>query len=310
VPDISEYDKLDYDYSSYWTQRVYENLAEKNILNKIFSGKRGEWFLDVGGSYGRLTSTYATHYKNPIIIDYSLKTLQRNRDLVKSKYPNVELIAANAYKMPFKQGVFDGALMVRVLHHIEKPAKYLEEARRVLKNNSYYIQEFANKVHIKAKMRAIFKFNFDFFSKKPYEQPIGTHLEGSQKEEGGIFLNYHPKYIQDLLESFNFDIKRKYGSSFLRSPIIKKLIGTELMLFLEKLMQNTLSWTNIPPSIFLETQLKKRDTKERDFKKLKEILACPSCKKDLTFESDNLASCKNCSTTFSKKEGVWDFRVK
>lgn len=310
MPDISEYDKLDYDYSTYWSKRVYENLSEKNILNKIFSEKRGQWFLDIGGSYGRLASTYATQYKNPVIIDYSLKTLQRNRDLVKSKYPNVELIAANAYKMPFKQDVFDGALMVRVLHHIEKPRKYLKETRRVLKNNSSYIQEFANKIHIKATIRAIFKLNFDFFSKEPYEQPIGTNLEGSKEDEGGIFLNYHPKHIQNLLKSLNFDIKRKYGASFLRSPILKKLIGTESMLFFEKLMQNALSWTNIPPSIFLETSLKKKNTEEKDLNNLKDILACPSCKGDLYFEGENLASCKNCSDTFSKKEEIWDFRVK
>jgi cytochrome c-type biogenesis protein CcmH/NrfF len=82
------------------------------------------------------------------------------------------------------------------------------------------------------------------------------------------------------------------------------------MLFFENFMQNTLSWTNIPPSIFLETKLRKKNTQKKDFDKLEKILACPICQKELLFEDKNLAFCKNCSITFSKKEGVWDFRVK
>jgi ubiquinone/menaquinone biosynthesis C-methylase UbiE len=310
MPDISEYDKLDYDYSTYWTQRVYENLSEKNVLNKIFSDKRGSWFLDVGGSYGRLASTYANNYKNPIIIDYSLKTLQKNRDVVKSKYPNIELIAANAYNMPFKQGVFDGGLMVRVLHHIEEPKKYFKEVKRVLKDQSLYVQEFPNKIHIKATLKALLKLDFGFFDKTPYKQPIGQHLEGSKESHGGIFLNYHPTHIKSLLSTLGFDIKNRFGCSFLRSPLIKKILGQDVMLFFEKIMQNTLSWSNISPSIFLETVLEKKDSKAKKFEDVKEILACPNCKGDLVFDSQTLASCKSCSKSYSKKEEVWDFRVK
>jgi len=43
-----------------------------------------------------------------------------------NKYPGIHLIAANAYKMPFKNNTFDGGLMVRVLHHIENPKEKLQ----------------------------------------------------------------------------------------------------------------------------------------------------------------------------------------
>ncbi len=310
MPDISEYDKLDYDYSTYWTQRVYENLSEKNVLNKIFSEKRGTWFLDIGGSYGRLASTYTLQYKNPIIIDYSLKTLIKNKDVVRSKYPNIELIAANAYKMPFKESVFDGALMVRVLHHIENPKKYFKEVKRILKNDATYVQEFANKVHLKAKVRELLKFNKDFFNKDPYQQPIGANLEGSGKKQGGIFLNYHPAHIRMLFNNLGFKLKRRFGCSFLRSPFVKKIIGHDIMLFLEKIMQNTLSWTNISPSIIFEATLKKKEPKKIEFNNIRDILVCPSCKGDLSFEGQDLALCKNCSSKFFKRESIWDFRVK
>lgn len=311
MPDISDYDKLNYDYSQYWQERLYENLAEKNLLNKIFENKRGNWFIDIGGSYGRITSTYYDSYKYPVILDYSLNTLIKNKEVIQSRYPKITLIAANAYKMPFKESSFDGGLMVRVLHHIEKPEEYFKEARRVFKKDAKYIQEFANKVHIKAKIRALLKKDFKFFSKDPYEQPIGENLEGSKKEEGGIFFNYHPSNIKSLLEKNNFHIERKFGCSFLRSQNIKKLLGTEIMVLIEKILQNTLSWTNIPPSIFFETTLQKKAIeKETEQKsKLKDILACPSCKGDLTFEGEGYAKCKKCNLEFFKKDDIWDFRI-
>jgi ubiquinone/menaquinone biosynthesis C-methylase UbiE len=311
MPDISDYDKLDYDYSKYWQERLYENLAEKNLLNKIFEDDKGNWFVDVGGSYGRITSTYYNSYKHPVILDYSLKTLIKNKAVIKSKYPKVTLIAANAYKMPFKESSFDGGLMVRVLHHIEKPQEYFKEAKRILKEDAKYVQEFPNKVHIKAKIRALFRKDFSFFSEDPYKQPIGKNLEGSKKEDGGIFLNYHPAYIKSLLEKNDFVIKKKFGCSFLRSQTIKKLLGIDLMVFVEKILQKTLSWTNIPPSIFFETTLRKKETKKttEQNSNLEDILVCPSCKGELSFEKEGYAECKRCNLQFFKKDDIWDFRI-
>jgi ubiquinone/menaquinone biosynthesis C-methylase UbiE len=310
MANISDYDKFDYDYSSYWNKREYEHSAEKNILNKIFTNSEGRWFLDIGGSYGRLTSTYYNQYSNPLILDYSLKTLQRNRDIIRSKYPNVELIAANAYKMPFRNDIFDGAIMVRVLHHIENPKTYFKELKRVMGNDSLYIQEYANKRHIKAIIRALVKMNFDIFSKEPYQQPSANNLEGSKEDQESIFYNFHPQYIKELLLENNFQIKRKYGCSFLRSPLIKKIINDEIMLFLEKIMQLTLSWSNIAPSIFLSSTLGKKGTPDEvSSLKLEDIIVCPSCKNTLLFENEDTAVCKKCSRSYYRKQSIWDFRI-
>jgi ubiquinone/menaquinone biosynthesis C-methylase UbiE len=311
MAEISDYDKFDYDYSTYWKGRSYENSAEKHILNKVFNSKRGQLFLDIGGSYGRLTSTYHEQYKKPIILDYSLKTLQRNNEILQSKYPNVELIAANAYKLPFKNNSFDGALMVRVLHHIEKPKIYFKELRRILKHDSTYVQEYANKKHIKAVIRALLKLDLSIFSPEPYQQPKAHNSEGSQDDQESIFYNYHPKYIKNLLQTNKFILKKKYGCSFLRSPLIKKIFNDDILMFFEKIFQETLSWSDISPSIFLDTQVKK-DEGEYDIEDLtlEDILACPTCKDSLIFESHSVAVCNKCSQSFFKKDGIWDFRVK
>ena len=86
--EISNYDEFGYDYSTYWKDREYEDLSERNILEKTFEKiPSGDWFLDIGGSYGRLTDIYSKRFKKPIILDYSLETLNKNQNSLKSKYP-------------------------------------------------------------------------------------------------------------------------------------------------------------------------------------------------------------------------------
>jgi len=305
---VSDYDQFSYDYSQYWEKRRYEHLSEKYLLDKLFKGKSGNWFLDIGGSYGRLASTYVKNYRNPVILDYSAKTLRKNYEVLQNKYPNIHLIAANAYKMPFKENVFDGGLLVRVLHHIENPAEYFKELKRIMKNGSQYIQEFANKMHIKARIRALLKGDKDFFTKEPYAQPSIAITEGTEDDVEGIFYNFHPAYMREIMIKNGFIIKKKRGCSFLRSPFFKKIFNDNIMLFFEKIFQNTLFFSNIPPSIVFEAELKKAKSKAVEYENLEDILACPNCKGDLKIDEDT-AKCKKCKKEYKKKDNVWDFRA-
>jgi ubiquinone/menaquinone biosynthesis C-methylase UbiE len=240
-----------------------------------------------------------------VILDYSLKTLQKNKDIITKEFSNTLFIAANAYKMPFKEDVFDGGLMVRVLHHIEKQKEYFEEVARIFKKNGIYIQEFANKRHIKARIKAVLNGDKSINSQKPYQQPT-IHLEGA-KGDGVSFLNYHSKYIKKLLEKSGFYVEDKQGCSYLRIPIIKKILGTQLVTFLEKILQKIFKNSDIPPSIFFKTKLD-TDSKGDKYNNLSEILVCPECKNQLSFNKDK-AQCTKCYKKFIKKEGIWDFRM-
>ena len=306
MTEISNYDHFDYDYAEYWNDRKYENEAEKHLLSKIFSKYKGKWFLDIGGSYGRLISTYYNRYTNPIVLDYSLKTLQKNYPIIQSKYPNTVFIAANAYKMPFRDDSFDGSLMVRVLHHIEKPQTYYKELTRILHSRSIYVQEFANKVHIKARLRSLLKGDFSIFSKEPYQQPTSQNFEGTKSGEEALFLNFHPKHIKEMLQEEKMKIKKKYGCSYLRSQQLKKILGEETMISTEKILQKLFGWSNIPPSIVYENNVEDGKGK-REFETLEDILACPICHERLVFTTET-AHCKKCDKTYQKKENIWDFR--
>lgn len=307
--EVSNYDFFDYDYAQYWKVRKYEDSAEKHILEKIFKQKKGSWFVDIGGSYGRLTPTYYNSYSNPIILDYSLKTLQKNYPVIKKQFPNIEMIAANAYHMPFRENVFDGGLMVRVLHHISEPTVYFNELKRIMHDNSTYIQEFANKVNLKASLRAVLHLNFKFFSKEPYQQPTSKNFEGTETGQEAIFFNYHPSFVSGTLKNIGFEIQNKYGCSYLRFQGLKKILGDNNMLKMEYALQKGLKTTNIPPSVIFETKLQKSKSKDKvKTQKLTDILVCPRCFGELTFK-ETTAHCKCCDKTYRKEENIWDFRI-
>jgi len=303
--EIVNYDGYDYDYSTYWKNREYENASEHKVLEKLLYNERGEWFVDIGGSYGRLADSYAGRYQNCVIIDYSLKTLQKNYKVITDKFPNLILIAANAYKLPFKNSSFDGGLMVRVLHHIDRQLDYFKEVSRILKDDSIYIQEFANKRHIKARIKALLKHDKDINSLKPYQQPT-INLEGA-KGDGVSFLNYHSKYIENLLKDADFEIERKQGCSYLRIPFLKRIFGDRVMIFLEKIFQRSFAKTDFSPSIFLKGRLSKKE-KFPLYIRLEDLLACPNCKHDLIFDGQK-TRCNSCNKEYFKKDNVWDFRT-
>lgn len=304
---IADYDTLNYDYKQYWKNREYENSAEQIVLEKLLTNENGDWFIDIGGSFGRLTPTYYEKYKNCIILDYSLNTLQNNYEYIKKNFPNTILIAADAYHLPFKDNSFNGGLMVRVLHHIEKPKEYFTEAYRIFNNNAVYIQEYANKRHIKAILKGILKFDFSVFSKDPYQQPTKENYEGARKGSYVPFFNYHPKWMNETLREKGFTVLSTTGCSFFRMNILKKIFGTKVLIFFEKIAQTLLSWSNISPSIFIKSSIKK-ETDIQTGIELKDILLCPKCGGELDIEGEN-AICKDCKKRYSKKENIWDFRV-
>ncbi|KKR05532.1 MAG: hypothetical protein UT34_C0002G0039 [candidate division WS6 bacterium GW2011_GWF2_39_15] len=303
---VSDYDQYKYDYKEYWKDRSYENDAERHLLRKTFAKLKGDWFIDIGGSFGRNLDLYYSKYEHPVILDYSLLTLQKNQSEILKTFPNTILIAANAYNLPFRDNSFDGGLMVRVLHHINKPEAYFKELKRVMSQESIYIQEFANKIHIKAALKNLLKPNLSFFSTEPYQQPTHGNHEGT-KGEDTYFLNFHPKHIRRLLEENSFVPMKKCGVSYFRIPFLKKHLPNAILRFFETFMQLLLGWTSIAPSIFFISK-KINGVSSQKAQRLEDILICPKCNGSLQFTEER-AQCVQCKTIYRQDKGIWDFRA-
>jgi ubiquinone/menaquinone biosynthesis C-methylase UbiE len=305
---ISNYDEFDYDYKSYWESRDYEDRAEKLVLERYLAGIKTPFFLDIGGSFGRNLEAYCPLCETPIILDYSIKTLQKNKASIKKKCPKTELLAANAYYLPFKEEAIGASMMIRVLHHIENQKGLFEEIDRVTKKGGFFILEYANKIHLKARLKWLIKGKFHNFSTSPYQQPSQGNFEGATEGEDAIFLNYHPRFIKKLLEKNGFKVLKSTNCSFFRIGILKRFVPIAILMFFEKLSQTFFSWKNIAPSIIVKAKKETEGIEKKEYKNFEEILCCPKCKGDLKIEK-NKALCKQCNKIYKQEDGIWDFRV-
>lgn len=308
---VVNYDDHHYNYKSYWAKRDYENLVEQRTIKKLLGKNSFSTFLDIGGSFGRILPTYYKKATNPIILDYSLETLQRNYATLTKLYPKIKLIAGNAYKLPFKSNTISGGIMVRTLHHIENPKRYFNELQRVLINKALYIQEFANKLHAKAIFKAFLKGNFKFFSQKPYQQPSQGSYEGAKPGEEYVFLNFTSKYIKSLLSYNGFDIYKELGTSFFRIPFLKNHLPPNTLASMDMLLQFIPFIQTLSPSIYLKTRVKKEENRKKNanLNQISSILACPRCKGTLKEIGESELKCCTCNISFYKKKNIWDLRV-
>ena len=304
---VADYDEFNYDYKTYWKSRNYEDQAEKLALIKLFKGHKGMRLLDIGGSYGRLLPIYNDKYKECVILDYSLETLLKYENEILDQLPNTKLIAANVYHMPFRENSFDSALMIRVLHHIEDIDNFLKELSTILAPGAFYIQEFANKIHLKARIKWIVTGKFKMLGQTPYQQPNQNNYEGT-KDKTAIFLNYHPDFVVNILKQHHFEVTKNLNSSFFRIAVLKKIFSSMILAKLDSVFQDLFSWLNFAPSILLATKLSKKSSIDNISMPFRDILICPNCKSELEFGNES-AHCPNCGRTYTKHSTVWDFRI-
>lgn len=239
-----------YDYPSYWEGRDYENESEvaaiKTLLNQI---PRIKTILDIGGGFGRLIPTYSFRAKKIILTDPSAKLLSVAKCNLKEN-GKIEFIQSLIENLPakIKGKSVDLAIMVRVVHHLEKPLKAFMIVNRLLKPGGYFIVEFANKSHGKAVFKELFKGNLTF-SHDIFPQDIRS---ARNIKKGTIpFINYHPDEIIRFLKEAGFKVTEKLSVSNIRSTKLKSLISLKNLMSIEKALQKPLSYINFGPSIFL-----------------------------------------------------------
>jgi SAM-dependent methyltransferase len=91
----------------------------------------GSMILDIGCGPGRFIDVCRNKKAMVVGVDYSLACEVAYRHFKDD--PGVCIAQADALKLPFAPGTFDGAYSIGVLHHTPDPQKGLSEARRVLK---------------------------------------------------------------------------------------------------------------------------------------------------------------------------------
>jgi len=206
-------------------------------------------------------------------------------------------VAADVYRLPFVDGLFDAATMIRVLHHMADAPKALRQVKNVLGSGGTFILEFANKLNLKAILRYLLRRQkWSPFTLEPVE-----FVE--------LNFDFHPKAVQNWLKELGFSIERILTLSHFRVGFLKRIIPTGILVFFDSLFQWTGAWWQLTPSVFVKAVgAKQDDGSEKRALSVLEFFKCPDCgHSPLVDKSDHL-ECSSCKKKWEFKDGIYDFR--
>ncbi len=296
TPPVCNYEGSDYQ-QSFWEQggREYEDRAEAIALKRMLP-KGGKLMLELGAGAGRNTPRYAG-FDRIVLLDYSTTQLAQARQKLglSDKYIYV---AADIYRLPFMDRLFDSATMIRALHHMADAPKALSQIRNALQPGAIFILEFANKLNLKSILRYLIgKQDWNPFTLEPVEFVK-------------LNFDFHPRAIRNWLGELGFAIEKTLTVSHFRLGVLKRLVPAKLLAALDGLFQPTGALWQVTPSVFVKAKLNGEPQKVEIPLTVTGLFKCPICGGGDLKDKQTHLLCPKCSARWAVTEGVYDFREK
>lgn len=301
-----------YDYREFWqdNKRQYEDYSERTAIRKLFADFKNKGVIaDIGCGFGRLFNEY-NDFNQVIMLDYSVSNLKNTMQSVKDFYSKnasagkpsgIYFIAADAENIPLMNEKLDMAISVRLMHHLSSTSGFINEVSRILKKDSVFILEFANKKNFKN----ILKFILRKTASSPFS-PEPLYI-------GETIRNYHPKEILKEVHESGLQIKRLISVSNFRLAFLKNRIRAGLLNKAENTAQNIFSFLRLGPSIFIKATKPEKDkaVADTDAPDFSDLIMCPSCRDGESGFSftENEITCNKCSRRFKVTDGIYDLRI-
>lgn len=293
TPPVCDYEGSDYQ-TSFWEKggREYEDRTEAIALERLLP-KSGHLLLELGAGAGRNTPRYRG-FERIVLLDYSRTQLEQAQQRL-GKSDQYIYVAADVYRLPFVDGLFDAATMIRVLHHMADAPKALEQIKQVIASNGVFILEFANKLNLKAIVRYLMgRQKWSPFTLEPVEFVK-------------LNFDFHPRAIRNWLNDLGFKIEKTLTLSHFRVGLFKRLIPTGLLVFLDSIFQWSGAFWQLSPSVFVKARLSngKRQEIPAD---IVSFFKCPGCAHSPLMDQNHFLECPNCKKQWGVKDGIYDFR--
>ena len=290
TPPVCDYEGSDYQ-RTFWDagQRAYEDAAEALALRRLLpsGGKR---LLELGAGAGRNTPRYAG-FNEIVLLDYSTTQLEQARQRLGAS-ARYRFVAADIYRLPFADAQFDGATLIRTLHHFKDAPLALDQVRRVLTDGADFILEFANKRNLKAILR--------YFLRRQTWNPFTLE----QVEFATLNFDFHPRAVYAWLAQRGFQVQRRLAVSLFRLGFLKHALPLSLLMAMESPAQLLGAPCPLSPSVFLRASLPGSTA-------LSEELAfrCPACQSGQLTETVTAVTCGSCRRVYPITNGIYNFKL-
>lgn len=131
----------------YYQKGVHHNILQKawhlnklkQVLQLMQNQKNPKKILDIGCASGWFLSQIKHNYPQAKCI--GIDAYDKAISYGKKMYPELQLVAIDAHKLPFDNRAFDIVICTEVLEHVVSPDQVLQEIKRVLKPNGIAIIE-------------------------------------------------------------------------------------------------------------------------------------------------------------------------
>ena len=292
---ICDYEESDYQ-ASFWEHgdREYEDRVEAIALKRLLP-KTGGLMLEIGAGAGRNTRRYEG-FERIVLVDYSLSQLEQAQARLGTSDRYI-FVAADAYHLPLREGVFDAATMIRVLHHMTDPQAGLSQVRDALGSPGIFILEFANKRNLKAIVR--------FLLRRQEWSPFAPEAV----EFARLNFDFHPSSVRGWLEDLGFSVETMLTVSHFRVAFLKKVIPVGALVSLDSILQRTGRFWQLTPSVFVRARPSKAagsvPSLSRD---PTAIFKCPSCSGGQFRSRGQALQCGQCGRVWGRVGSIYDFR--
>ena len=298
TPPVCDYEGSDYQ-TSFWDQggREYEDRTEAIALKRLLP-QRGRLLLELGAGAGRNTPRYVG-FDRIVLLDYSRTQLEQAQQRLGQSNKYI-YVAADAYRLPFVDGLFDTVTMIRTLHHMADAPRALGQVKDVLRFEGVFILEFASKLNMKAILRYLAgKQKWSPFTLEPVE--FAT-----------LNYDFHPKAIRKWLQELGFTIEKTLTLSHFRVGFLKRVIPTSILVSLDSLFQWTGAMWQLTPSVFMRASKARKSPHGVEtrpaFANPMQVFKCPECGYSGLSDEKSHLECLKCKSKWEFKDGIYDFR--
>jgi len=290
-PPICDYEGSDYQ-TSFWEQgeRQYEDQVEAIALQRLLPAE-GNLLLELGAGAGRNTPRYAG-FRQVVLLDYSLTQLQQAQQRLGENEQYI-YVAADIYHLPFVEGLFDCATMIRTLHHMAEPAKALQQVRNSLQGGATFILEYANKHNLKAILRYVLR----------RQEWSPFTLESVEFEQ--LNFDFHPRMVSQWLNRSGFRLQQQLAVSYFRLGLLKRVLPLPLLVRLDDWLQPSGRWLQLSPSVFTRS----RAVGDTPQAAVGAFFKCPVCGSTDLKPHGPVVTCTACERGWPIREGIFDFRL-